>query len=59
MRAQDTKICDDGSYVSRNPDLNCGFDPCPEEVGDVRNVEPIAEHNVIKRFFIWIKGIFS
>jgi len=25
----ETKLCDDGSSVSRNPDLNCEFDPCP------------------------------
>lgn len=27
---EDAKICDDGSAVSRNPDLNCEFNPCPE-----------------------------
>ncbi len=24
----DVKACSDGSYVSRNPDNNCEFDPC-------------------------------
>jgi hypothetical protein len=23
--------CQDGSFVSRNPDLSCSFDPCPGE----------------------------
>ncbi len=25
----EVKACSDGSYVSRNPDNNCEFDPCP------------------------------
>jgi len=29
--ATDINECSDGSYVSRNPDNNCEFDPCPEE----------------------------
>ena len=27
---EDARLCDDGSSVGRNPDLNCEFDPCPE-----------------------------
>src|SRR3989344_7871073 len=26
---QEAKICQDGTGVSRNPNLNCNFDPCP------------------------------
>ena len=25
----DVKQCDDGSFVSRNPDKGCAFAPCP------------------------------
>lgn len=28
---QDAKLCDNGSYVSRNADLDCEFNPCPGE----------------------------
>ena len=28
---QETKQCDDGSYVSRDPNNNCVFTPCPDE----------------------------
>jgi hypothetical protein len=27
--AADVRQCPDGSFVSRNPDLSCSFDPCP------------------------------
>ena len=27
----DVKQCADGSFVSRNPILNCAFNPCPGE----------------------------
>jgi hypothetical protein len=27
----DVKQCADGSYVSRNPDNGCAFNPCPGE----------------------------
>ena len=30
----DAKICPDGSYVSRNPDLDCEFNSCPTEKPD-------------------------
>lgn len=26
----DAKMCPDGSFVARNPELNCEFNPCPE-----------------------------
>jgi len=30
---EEAKVCSDGTtYVSRNPDLNCEFDSCPEEI---------------------------
>jgi len=37
----DTKKCADGSYVTRNPSLNCAFNFCPEEkfCGDGNVVE--------------------
>jgi len=28
---EDTKTCDDGTTVSRNPDLGCEFSPCSDE----------------------------
>ncbi|OIO80256.1 hypothetical protein AUJ84_04405 [Candidatus Pacearchaeota archaeon CG1_02_32_132] len=28
---QDAKLCEDGSYVSRNADFDCEFNPCPGE----------------------------
>jgi len=28
----DAKICPDGTTVARNPNNNCEFDPCPDEV---------------------------
>ncbi len=31
----EVKICDDGSSVSRNADLNCEFDACPDEENNV------------------------
>jgi len=30
----DAKECPDGSYVGRNPDLNCEFNPCPAKRDD-------------------------
>ena len=27
---EDGRVCEDGSTVYRNPNLNCEFDPCPE-----------------------------
>jgi hypothetical protein len=27
--AADVRQCPDGSFVSRNPDASCSFDPCP------------------------------
>ena len=27
---QEAKLCNDGSYVSRNSGNNCQFDPCPD-----------------------------
>jgi hypothetical protein len=29
--AADVRQCNDGSFVSRNPDSDCKFDPCPGE----------------------------
>ncbi len=29
MCTMDAKMCPDGSYVSRNPNNGCAFDPCP------------------------------
>lgn len=39
---QDVRICDDGiNFVSRNPDNDCAFDPCPADIvfcaSDVRS----------------------
>lgn len=28
--SQDAKECPDGTFVSRNPENNCEFEPCPE-----------------------------
>ena len=28
---EEAKLCPDGSYVARNSELNCEFNPCPEE----------------------------
>ena len=39
---EDVKICDDGSIVSRNPSLECEFDPCPEELGEGSCIEDIT-----------------
>ena len=52
----EAKMCEDGSAVSRNPDLDCEFDPCPGEINDI---EPVQEQTVIKKFFSWVKEIFS
>lgn len=30
----EAKICPDGSAVGRNPDKNCAFDECPNEIVD-------------------------
>ena len=27
--AADVRLCPDGGYVSRSPDRDCAFDPCP------------------------------
>lgn len=32
---KDAKICPDGQTVTRNPDLNCDFNPCPEPASEV------------------------
>jgi len=32
MCTMEAKICPDGSYVGRNPALDCAFNPCPELV---------------------------
>ena len=48
---KELKICDDGSNVGRNPDLNCGFDACPQDGS--------AETGLFSRFVNWLKEIFS
>lgn len=32
MCTADAKLCADGSYVSRNPNMGCAFNPCPGTV---------------------------
>ncbi|MBT9569296.1 MAG: hypothetical protein IV085_13485 [Thiobacillus sp.] len=32
MCTMDAKMCPDGSYVSRNPNKGCAFNPCPGAV---------------------------
>ena len=29
---QDVKECEDGSFVDRNPEIDCDFNPCPEDL---------------------------
>ncbi len=39
--AQDVKLCEDGTYVSRDPTNNCEFKSCPETINcDYKNQCP-------------------
>ncbi|KAA3640916.1 MAG: hypothetical protein DWP95_07755 [Proteobacteria bacterium] len=40
---KDAKICPDGQTVSRNPDLNCQFDPCPEPASEIECMEDMKQ----------------
>ena len=40
---QDVKMCEDGTYRSRNPFENCTFGLCPEEMNDDENGEEIID----------------
>ncbi len=48
---KELKICNDGSNVGRNPELNCEFDACPQNDS--------AETGLFSRFVSWLKGVFS
>jgi len=39
----DWRVCSDGSYVFRNPDANCEFDPCPS--GDFESCSGLGEED--------------
>ncbi|VVC03345.1 Uncharacterised protein [Candidatus Bilamarchaeum dharawalense] len=50
-------VCSDGSVVSRNPDNNCEFDQCPNDLDDLKR--QLKESNSLLRELIaLIKSLF-
>ncbi|GAA4822814.1 hypothetical protein GCM10011365_21250 [Marinicella pacifica] len=40
---KDAKVCEDGQTVSRNPALNCAFDPCPEPLTEIQCADDMKQ----------------
>lgn len=60
---QDAKECSDGSFVARDPKLDCEFSPCPDEPGyePVKNYCRPAQREVLSCFEAYrpVCGYFS
>jgi len=46
---EEAKMCPDGSFVSRNPELGCRFDPCPEPVACAADVKICEDGSSVSR----------
>lgn len=40
---KDAKICPDGQTVSRNPELNCEFNPCPKPASETECMDDMKQ----------------